>query len=302
MPVRVMGVRHVGVNVARRAMRVRVAVRPVGHHGVRVLMMAVVVPVRVLVLERVVDVRVGVPLRQVQDDAGQHQQAAGAEPRIARAVAERKGDSGADEWREGEHRAGARRAECPLRQQVEAQAEAIAGGADGKQRQRRRGPGGGSPTSTATSARRARRALPWPSRPDRGHAPRARATARCRGPRPPSRRATARRPEAALSSRVAAEDQQHASGNEQCHRDADAAVDRFAVEATREQGGEHDFEREHQRRAGRARVLQAPGQRHRVRRRRRRQPRRRAAPVAANEPCLAPSAAGQSAPTRAAPA
>ncbi len=77
MPVRVVHVRHMGVGMPCRLVTVPVAVFTRRHDVVRVIVVAVVVAVRVLVLERLVLMFMSVRLRQVQHDAGEHQHAAG---------------------------------------------------------------------------------------------------------------------------------------------------------------------------------------------------------------------------------
>jgi hypothetical protein len=64
-----MGIGHVGVSVAGGLMPVWMTVGPVGHHIVMMIVMAVVVPVCMLMLERVVLVLMSVRLSQMNDDA-----------------------------------------------------------------------------------------------------------------------------------------------------------------------------------------------------------------------------------------
>jgi hypothetical protein len=82
----VVGIRHVGMCMLRRFMYVSVAVFSGGRGIMRVLVMPVVVPMRVLMLQRVVLVFVAVRLRQVQHHAGQHQHAAQRHQAAGRAV------------------------------------------------------------------------------------------------------------------------------------------------------------------------------------------------------------------------
>ena len=80
MPMSVMHIRHMRMSVDHRFMPVHMAVGAARHRFVRMGMVAVVVGVRVLVFERRMQVFMAVPLRQMQDHAGQHQRRAGAEP------------------------------------------------------------------------------------------------------------------------------------------------------------------------------------------------------------------------------
>ena len=73
---------------------------------------------------------------EVKQDARRHQRCTGQHPDAAASFAKDERQRGADERRECEYRAGARRAEGALCEQVEAQAQAVAGGADGKKSQR----------------------------------------------------------------------------------------------------------------------------------------------------------------------
>ena len=110
-----MRIRHVWMTVVYRLVPVPMAVRCSGRRGMRVQMVAVVMRVRMLVVERFVGVLMRVALGQVQEHAGQHQQRAGAEPHGRAALAQRISDGGADEGRKREHRAGACCAEFALR-------------------------------------------------------------------------------------------------------------------------------------------------------------------------------------------
>ena len=272
----------------------RMAVRAVRHVGVRVLVVAVVVPMRMLVVERVVDVLVRVALRKVQNDAGEHERAAGDEEHVARAIAEGEGQRGADERREREHRTGARRAERALGEQVEAQADAVAGGADREQPEHRRrarqrlheqqcDERGGERAERrlghhhlariAVGERARQRVVEAPGgrRDDDGDEPRCRARAGA----------------------MAARDEQHGACDQERHRRSDAPVDRFAIQRACEQGSEDDLEREQERDVGRARALQSPGERSRSDDRATRRDRKQPARVAAQEPRLSVDAAGR---------
>ena len=117
-------------------MNMPVAVRAARHRVVRVVVMAVVVPVRMLVVQHLVCMDMPVRLGQMQHHAKHHQQASGRHDPTAAAVAQRDRDRGPDERREGEHRARARGTERPLREQIEAQAKSVARRADHEQTDR----------------------------------------------------------------------------------------------------------------------------------------------------------------------
>ena len=76
MPVGVVCVRHMGMRMLQRHMLVTVAVFACRHGVVHMVVVAVIVPVGVLVLQRFMGMRVAVGFGQVQDHAGQHQRAA----------------------------------------------------------------------------------------------------------------------------------------------------------------------------------------------------------------------------------
>ena len=88
------------------------------------------------VLDRLVAMFVAVRFTQVQHDAGEHQRTADGHRRTRDAIAEHHRQRSADEGSEGEDGAGARGPEGTLRQQVQAQAQAIAGRAHQEQAQR----------------------------------------------------------------------------------------------------------------------------------------------------------------------
>ena len=71
----VMGVRHMRMAVALGLVPVPMAVRAFGHRVVPMVVMPVIVPVCVLVFQRLVLMLMVVRLGQVQRDAQQHQQA-----------------------------------------------------------------------------------------------------------------------------------------------------------------------------------------------------------------------------------
>ena len=115
----------VRMGMPQRFMPVAVAVRPDRDRFMAMRMVAIVMPVGVLMLERLVLMFVLVRLRQVQQDAAEHQRAGRQHQDARSALAQRPGTQGADEGREGKHRPGARGTESPLRQQVAAQAQAV---------------------------------------------------------------------------------------------------------------------------------------------------------------------------------
>ena len=118
MPVRVMRVRHMRMNMRYRIVSMPMAVCARRHQVVRMLVVAVVMRVRMLVFERLMDVLMRVALGQMQQHAGQHQQRAGDKPHGRAALAQRIRNRGADERREREHRTGACGAELALRQKI----------------------------------------------------------------------------------------------------------------------------------------------------------------------------------------
>lgn len=69
----VVSVRNVGMGMTPRLVPVQMAVRSFGHGVVRVVVMLVVVPVRVLMLDWLVHMFMGVRLRQMECHAGEHQ-------------------------------------------------------------------------------------------------------------------------------------------------------------------------------------------------------------------------------------
>ena len=76
MPVRVVGIGHMGMGVRLGPMLVPMAVAALRHRGVGVVVVPVVVPVCVFVLSGLVVMRVLVRFGQVQHHPGHHQQAA----------------------------------------------------------------------------------------------------------------------------------------------------------------------------------------------------------------------------------
>ena len=116
----IVGVRHRLVGVGVRVLA--------GHRrNVRVGVVAIVVAVRVLVREGLVPVLVAMGLGDVEVDADREARRRAAGPPRRRAIAEGICERGADERREREHRAGARGADATLGEQVEPEAQPVAG-------------------------------------------------------------------------------------------------------------------------------------------------------------------------------
>ena len=77
MAMRMVRIGHVRVRMALRLVSMGVAVFGRRHRIVKMVVVAVVVPVRMLMLRRLVRVFVPMRFRQVQHDTGQHQRAPG---------------------------------------------------------------------------------------------------------------------------------------------------------------------------------------------------------------------------------
>ena len=84
MPVRVVGIGHMGMGVRLGPMLVPMAVAALRHRGVGVVVVPVVVPVCVFVLSGLVVMRVLVRFGQVQHHPGHHQQRRAAVPQDPR--------------------------------------------------------------------------------------------------------------------------------------------------------------------------------------------------------------------------
>jgi hypothetical protein len=117
-------------------MMLRVTVRTVGHRLVCVVVMTVVVPMRMLVLDRAMLVLMAMRLRQMQHNARQHEGTACRHQAAGRAVAECDGERGTDEWSKRKDRPRTRHSERPLCEQVETQAQQVAGGPDDQECER----------------------------------------------------------------------------------------------------------------------------------------------------------------------
>ena len=97
-------------------------------------MVPIVVPVSMFMLQHFVCVLVTMAFRQVQCHSRQHQYAAQQHQPSGGAFPEAEGRGSANEGREGEHRARARRTKRPLGQKVKAQAQAVARGSNSENR------------------------------------------------------------------------------------------------------------------------------------------------------------------------
>ena len=136
MGVKMVGIRHMGVGVLCWGMLVPMAVRMGRHRFVGVQMVTIAVRMRVLMLQPFVDMLMVVGFEQVQRNAQQHKRRAEGQPPGARAASHGPGAQCAEKRCKAKHRAGAARAKRPLRQQVQAQAQSVAGGAHRQQRHR----------------------------------------------------------------------------------------------------------------------------------------------------------------------
>lgn len=106
------------------------AVAALWHRVVGVQMVSVIVAVGVFMFQHFVRVLVPMALRQVQRHADQHERPTQQHQPSGGAFPEAEGRGSANEGREGEHRARARRTKRPLGQKVKAQAQAVARGSN----------------------------------------------------------------------------------------------------------------------------------------------------------------------------
>ena len=127
MPVPVMLVWNMRVRMPHRLVAVQVTVHSGEQRIVTMGVVPIIVAVSMLMFRRVVLMFVPMTFREVKDDARRHQQRAGLHPGAAAAFTEHEGEQRADERSEREHRAGACCAERSLGQQVETQAQSVAG-------------------------------------------------------------------------------------------------------------------------------------------------------------------------------
>ena len=96
MPVAVMDVREMRMSVAQRRMDVPVRVGLSGWHAKQVLMsMMLIVDMRVLMLERLVDMLVAMPLGHVEPHAAGHQHCGPGQPQRQRLPEGHYGTQGA---------------------------------------------------------------------------------------------------------------------------------------------------------------------------------------------------------------
>ena len=103
MFVPVVRIRHMGVHMAQRLMHVCMAVRPLRHHRMAVVVVPVIVAVGVLVLHGLVLVLVAVRLGQVQHHAQRHKRSARRHSPAAAAVAQCNGQSRPNKRRKCKH-------------------------------------------------------------------------------------------------------------------------------------------------------------------------------------------------------
>ena len=224
----------------------------------------------------------GMRLGQMQQHAAQHRRAAHQHRDPPAPIAQRHSRQRPEERRQREHRAGAGGTEAALRQQVEAQAQPIAGRADRQQCRHRRPRGHRLPRQHREQPRRRgpeRRLdhhdLPWIT------------LGQCAGDgvvRPPGNRRHqhGQQPgQAGAPVQALVEHQQHAAAQDQAHRGQHPSVQRFPVQQPRQQRREQRLQRQHQRRARPAGALQTPGQRHRPEHRAERRHQQQARRVAA---------------------
>ena len=112
---RVMRIGHVRMNMGHRSVPVGMAVGADRHRIMKMRVVPIVVRMGVLVFKRNMLVFVGMPLRQMQQHAGQHQRGTRAKPEGNAARVQRQSNAGSDKGREREHRAGTRSTELALR-------------------------------------------------------------------------------------------------------------------------------------------------------------------------------------------
>ena len=130
----VMDVRYVCMGMPVRQVNVRVAVRPMRHRIMTVIVVRVVMGMSVLMLKKLVHVLVAVRLGEMQRDTGEHDQAAHSHPDAQGAVAQGDGDQCTDEWRGSEYGARTCCTKRTLSEQIEAQTEPVSGRANDEKR------------------------------------------------------------------------------------------------------------------------------------------------------------------------
>ena len=228
-------------------------------------MVAVVVDMRVFMLQGRVVVRMVVRLRQMQHHAQQHQPAAQGHHRARGALAQRQCAERSDEGCKGKHRPRAAGAEGPLGQQVQPQAQSVAGGADGQERgsrakggkrfcrQHGQHEGGTSAQQCLDQHHLPRVAVGDPARQGVVHPPGSR-----------GQQHGQQSQQLALARQALLQHQRHAAGQQKQESRHDTPVHGLAVQAPRQHHREKGLQRQHQGGTGPAGALQAPGQRHRA--------------------------------------
>ena len=106
MPVQMMGIGYMGMGMVYRPMPVRVAVGSRDRQAPGFMLMVVVpivMAVGMLMLQGFVAVFMGMVLRQMQPQAGQHQQAAEPGPESSARLAQAPGQRSAREGRKSKH-------------------------------------------------------------------------------------------------------------------------------------------------------------------------------------------------------
>ena len=119
-------VESMGMDMRRRLVPVRMRVFAAGKDVVGVVVVAVVVRVRMIVLNGPMRMLVLVRLREMEPHARHEEDACPEGRRAGHALAQRPGERGPNERSRREDRPGPRRADLPLRTEVEREAGAIA--------------------------------------------------------------------------------------------------------------------------------------------------------------------------------
>ena len=132
-----MQIGRVRVVVLDACMLMQMTMAPAHRRVVRVVVVTIVVAMRVIVLEGVVDVRVRVLLAQMEHDAEGEERAREGGEEADLPIAERQRHDRADEWTERKDRAGASGAERPLCQEIEGERATVADGAERHEGRRR---------------------------------------------------------------------------------------------------------------------------------------------------------------------
>ncbi len=265
VPVLVMQIGDVGMLVGDALVPVPMRVLANRHRIVEVGVVAVVVAMRVLVIDGLVDVHVRVRLGQMKEQARGHREGGDHGEETGR-LAEHPRDCSAPERPRREHGRGPSGAEEPLRSKIEPEAHAVSGRADGEQpeslRRRRppiarddgeRGREDGADRCFGADHRR---------RVERRERLRERVVDRPRERGRRDRREADRARRTALVARMV----EHEEGSSDRHdrgRDDDAPPGMLGVDDAREREGEDSLEVQHQRGGGPAGTREPPGQQRR---------------------------------------